>query len=191
MSKKQPTFTVDERDEIERELRKEQKPHVYRRLMALKLKAVDGRRSEEIGQMVSLGQTSVNRIIKRYKEQGIEVIVGPRHTGCHRYMSIEEEQAFMAELRERGATGQVIEVSEIHRAYEEKIGHTATRSAIYYILKKHGWRKKMPRGQHPRKASEEAIEAYKKNRGRDTETEKERAEPARNVPRRGWVWSNQ
>jgi len=191
MSKKQPTFTEEEREEIEQELTKEQKPHVYRRLMALKLKAIDGKRSEEIGQLVKLKQTSVNRIIKRYKEQGIEAIVGPRHTGGHRYMTLEEEQAFLSGLKERSTTGQVIEVSEIHKAYEEKVGHKVTRSAIYYLLKKHGWRKKMPRGQHPKKASEEEIIAYKKNHERDTTAEKEQAEPARDVSRRSWVWSNQ
>ncbi|MBR4040361.1 MAG: winged helix-turn-helix domain-containing protein [Clostridia bacterium] len=32
---------------------------------------------------------------------------------------------------------------------------------IYYVLHRHGWRKIMPRSRHPKKASEEAIEASK------------------------------
>ena len=56
-----------------------------------------------------------------------------------------------------------IEVKEIHLAFQEAVGHPVTLSAIYYLLKKHEWRKIMPRSRHPKKASPEAIEAYKKN----------------------------
>ena len=191
VSKKRTEFLEEERVEIQTELKKEQKPHVYRRLMALKLKAIDGKRSEEIAQLMGLKQTSVNRIIQRYKGKGMAVIVGARHKGGHRYMTIEEEEEFLAGFRRRGEAGQVIEVSEIQKTYEEKVGHAVTRSAIYYLLKKHGWRKKMPRGQHPKKASEEEIEAYKKNHGRDAGTEEQQAETARNVSGRGWIWTNQ
>ncbi|MDE7249890.1 MAG: winged helix-turn-helix domain-containing protein, partial [Lachnospiraceae bacterium] len=33
---------------------------------------------------------------------------------------------------------------------------------IYCVLKRHGWRKVMPRSRHPKKASEEVIETSKK-----------------------------
>ena len=78
-------------------------------------------------------------------------------------MSYEEEKAFLQGFFERSEAGQIIEVKEIHLAFQEAVGHPVTLSAIYYLLKKHEWRKIMPRSRHPKKASPEAIEAYKKN----------------------------
>lgn len=49
---------------------------------------------------------------------------------------------------ESSRAGQVIEVTEIYLAYQEAVGHEVTRDAIYYLLKKYGWRKIMPRGRH-------------------------------------------
>lgn len=56
----------------------------------------------------------------------------------------------------------MIEVCKIKAAYIEKVGHSIGNGQVYYMLKKRGWRKIMPRSQHPNKASEEAIEASKK-----------------------------
>lgn len=191
MNVKRVDFTEAERREIEAELKKEHPAHVYKRLMALKFKAIDGMRSDEAGKLLGMYTSSVNRIVNRYKADGIEFIVGKRHGGGHRNMSNEEETAFLKQFREQSEAGHVIEVTEIHQAYQQAVGHLVTRNAIYYMLKKHGWRKIMPRGQHPKKADEEAIEAYKKNDGNDPKPEKESAQTTCDVPGRGWVWTDQ
>lgn len=164
MNVKRVEFTEAERKQIEAELGKDHPAHVYKRLMALKFKAVDGMRSDEAGKLLGMYPSSVNRIVNRYKAEGMEAIVGKRHHGGHRYMTLEQETAFLAGFREQGEAGKVIEVTEIHLAFQEAVGHPVSRDTIYYLLKKHEWRKVMPRGQHPKKASDEAIEAYKKTR---------------------------
>ena len=78
-------------------------------------------------------------------------------------MTNEQEEAFLAPFVALAKEGKIVEITDIYNAYQEAIGHPATRNAIYYILGKHGWRKIMPRGRHPKKASAEAVEAYKKN----------------------------
>jgi len=191
MNVKKATFTQGERAEILREYAKNHPSHVYRRLLALKLKAIDGMRSDEVAKISGLCHTSVNKIVSRYKAEGIAAIVGKRHHGGHRYMLLEEEKAFLAQFRAEGESGKVIEVTDIHLAFQKAVGHPVTRDAIYYLLKKHGWRKVMPRGRHPKKASAEAIEAYKKNLGNDSNPEKEAAEPAGDVSGRGWIWTDQ
>ena len=132
--------------------------------MALKLKAVDDLNSEEAGKYTGLHKSSVNLIVRRYHEQGMEAITGKRHNHGNRYMTFEQEKEFLKQFNESSRAGRVIEVTEIYLAYQEAVGHGVTRGAIYYLLKKHGWRKIMPRGRHPKKASDEAIEAYKKNK---------------------------
>lgn len=191
MNVKKVNFTEEEKARIKEGMETNQLPGAYKRLMALKLKAIDGKRSDEIGKIVGLHATSVNRIVKRFKEGGIDAIVGKRHTHGNRYMTLDEEKAFLSRFQSQGMAGQVIEVSDIHRAYEETVGHPVTRSAIYYILHKHGWRKVMPRGRHPKKASEAEIAAYKKNCGDNPNLEKEPAETACDVSGRGWIWADQ
>ena len=77
-------------------------------------------------------------------------------------MSYEEETKLIEPFKERAEKGQLVEVSEIKARYEEAVGHSIGGSQIYYVLKRHGWRKVMPRSRHPKKASEEVIATSKK-----------------------------
>lgn len=191
MNIKKASFSDDERKEILDALEQVHPSHVYKRLMALKFKAVDNLRSDEAGKLLSLHKSSVNLIVRRYQEQGIEAIVGKRHNHGNRYMTIDQENVFLEQFRERSRAGQIVEVTEIYLAYREAVGHEVTRSAIYYLLRRHGWRKIMPRGSHPKKASPEAIEAYKKNNRQDSLVKKDTTISSCDVSGRGWVWSDQ
>lgn len=184
-------FTDEQRNEILAALKQEHPPHVYKRLMALKLKAVDNLRSDEAAKYVGLHKSSVNMIVRRFHEQGISAIVEKRHNHGNRYMTYDQETEFLQQFKERSEAGQVIEVTEIYLAYQEAVGHPVTRGAIYYLLHKHKWRKIMPRSRHPKKASDEAIEAYKKNDREDSLVKKRTSESSRDVSGRGWVWTDQ
>jgi transposase len=52
-------------------------------------------------------------------------------------------------------------VAEIHRAFEDRVGHTVDESIMYRLLQRHGWRKVVPRPRHPQ-AREEAQAEFKK-----------------------------
>ncbi len=129
--------------------------------VALKLKRVDGLGGAQIGKL-GLHVTSVNRIIKRYDEEGLQALVTKRHDHGNRCMTREEEATFLARFMAQDEAGTVVEVADIHKAYEKAVGHPVARSAIYYILHKHGWRKVMPRGKHPKRASRAAILDFQK-----------------------------
>ena len=187
MNIKQTKFSEEEKTEILQAQRTQHPVHVNKRLLALKLKAVDGMRSKDVGKIANMHATSVNRIVNRYKVEGIEAIVGKRHHQEHRYMSREQEEAFLQEFQRRSEAGQIIETREIHQAYQKAVGHEVTRNMIYYLLHRHKWRKVVPRSRHEKKASEEAIGAYKKNHRNDQNPEKSPAKASGNVPRRGWV----
>jgi transposase len=77
-------------------------------------------------------------------------------------MSEEEEKLFLEPFYQQAERGELTTAKEIHRAYEEKIGHKVHKTTIYDLLKRHGWRKILPRGRHP-KAEVEAQETFKKN----------------------------
>ena len=92
----------------------------------------------------------------------MEAITGNHYSGNHRNMSFEEEAAILAPFKKQAEEGKTVEISEIAKAYQDAVDHTVRKAQIYYVLHRHGWRKVTPRSKHPKKASEEIIEASKK-----------------------------
>ena len=79
-------------------------------------------------------------------------------------MSVEKEAEILAPFKERAEKGEIIEVSEIEAAYQSEVDRPIGNSQIYFVLRRHGWRKVVPRSKHPKKGSEEVIETSKKER---------------------------
>ena len=105
--------------------------------------------------------TYITELARKYRNNGIEAIVGNHYKGNRRNLTFAQEAALLEPFKERAALGQMVEVSEITRTYEEACGHSLENSSgqIYRVLKRHGWRKVMPRSKHPKKAGEAEIEA--------------------------------
>ena len=77
-------------------------------------------------------------------------------------MSESEEREILAEFEKKAEAGKIITVHEIKEAFDKRLGKDTGRVYVYMVLRRHQWRKVMPRARHPKKASEEAIEAAKK-----------------------------
>jgi len=163
MGRPQPKFSEIEIAEIEQKIKDTKKKSAYKRLMVLKYKAVEKLTSKKISELTGYHKDVINRIVKRYKENGIEAILNPKYGGNRRYLSKEEKKDFIKAFDQRAEKGEMLEISEIAIAFNEKVGKETDLSTIYYLLKRNGWRKVMPRSKHPNKASDEATEAYKKN----------------------------
>nr|WP_218563717.1 winged helix-turn-helix domain-containing protein [Peptoniphilus indolicus] len=56
----------------------------------------------------------------------------------------------------------MVTAKEIEKAYVKLVGHSIGTGQIYRVLKRHGFRKIMPRSKYPKKASKEVIETSKK-----------------------------
>ena len=134
-----------------------------RRLKALLLHA-EGKSHTEISTVTGYAKTYITELTGKYCRQEIEAIVGNHYKGNHRNLSYTEEEALLEPFREKARAGQIVEVKEITRAYEEAIGRSVEKDhgRIYRVLARHKWRKVMPRSRHPKKASDEVIEASKK-----------------------------
>ena len=184
-------FTAAQCQEIKDAMKGTYAGHVYKRLLALKLRAVEQYDNEKAGQIADIHATTVSRIVSRYQSEGLQAIVGKRHNHGKRYMTIEQETEFLSQFLCTADAGQVIEVQQIHKAYEKAVGHQVAKGTIYYMLHKHGWRKVMPRSKHPKKASEEEIQAYKKNQREDSLATYEQEKRTSNVSGRSWLWTHQ
>ncbi len=159
----QMKYSYSEQDlEIIKAARKNNRDkQVERRLKAIELR-IAGKKAKEIAEITEFHPAYIVQLMAKYRNGGIEAITGNHYGGNRRNMSIAEEAKLLEPFRQRASQGQMIEVSEIKAAYEKAVGHRIGGSQIYYVLRRHGWRKVMPRSKHPKKASDEVIEASKK-----------------------------
>jgi transposase len=134
---------------------------IDKRLYAVQLRG-EGRKNQEIAEKLDTSPKVVSRWVSAYANDGIGSLMGGKYGGNRRNMSEAEEAEFLAGYREQAERGHIVETNAIKAAYEERVGHTIGGSQIYRVLRRHGWRKLMPRSRHPSKASDEAISASKK-----------------------------
>lgn len=147
--------------EIEAARKKNRNKNVERRLYVLVMRA-EGKSLEEISEKTGYHISTASKLIARYMRDGISAIAENHYKGNRRNMSFEEEAAILAPFIERAERGEMVDIKEIAAAYQKAVPHKVSDTQIYYVLHRHGWRKTMPRSRHPKKASEEAIEASKK-----------------------------
>lgn len=161
--KEKYVISKEQKEELEAARKANKNKNVDKRLKALILRA-EGKQNAEIAMLTEYHPSYVSQLVSVYCNEGLEAIVENHYTGNHRNLSYEEEEKVLQPFKEAAMAGEIVEVSEIKAAYEEAIGRSIDTShgQIYYVLKRHGWRKVMPRSQHPNKASEEEIESSKK-----------------------------
>ena len=147
--------------EIETARKKNRNKNIERRLYVLVMRA-EGKSLEEISEKTGYHISTASKLIARYMRDGISAIAENQYEGNRRNMSFEEEAAILAPYIERAERGEMVDIKEIAAAYQKAVPHKISDTQIYYVLHRHGWRKIMPRSRHPKKASEEAIEASKK-----------------------------
>ena len=154
-------FSSEEIEEIERVRKNNKDKRAEARLKALELRA-KGASSKAVSEATGFHPAYVTTIVAKYRDKGLEAISGNHYGGNHRNMSFEKEAELLERFKARSEKGEIVEVKEIAAAYQEAVGHPISHAQIYYVLHRHEWRKVMPRSKHPKKASEEVIEASKK-----------------------------
>ena len=154
-------YTEKDREIIAEAREKNKDKRAEKRLYALQLRA-EGKSAKEVAEKTGFHAAHITRMTAKYQKGGIEAIAGNHYGGNRRNLSYEEEAELLKPFREEAEKGQLIEISAIKKNYEQAVGHSIGGSQIYYVLKRHGWRKVMPRSRHPKKATEEVIETSKK-----------------------------
>lgn len=147
--------------ELEKAKKINKNKNVDRRLEALLMRAAKVSRAA-VSVKTGFCKQYITDLTAAYQRDGLSAIVENHYSGNRRNMSFEEEAALLSQFEEQAEKGQLIEISAIAAAYEEKVGHSIGGSQIYYVLARHGFRKVMPRSKHPNSATTEAIEASKK-----------------------------
>ena len=122
----------------------------------------EGYKTQEIARLRGMKVSSLSRICRRYREQGLEEFVRMKYTSHCRLLSEEQEKAILQKFREEAESGRMITVKEIKEAFDKACGKDTGSVYVYLVLKRHNWRKVMPRPKHPKAADSEACDASKK-----------------------------
>ena len=154
-------FSEEEIKEIQQARKGNKDKRVEARLKALELRA-KGQKAKEVANATGFHSAYVTQLVAKYRDHGLEAITGNHYGGNHRNMSEQKEAEILAPFKAQAEKGEMVEVGEIAKAYQDAVGHPVGKGQIYCVLHRHGWRKVMPRSKHPKKANEEDIESSKK-----------------------------
>jgi len=155
-------ITKTEYEAVKRAAKNNQNKHIEKRLQVIKMR-YEGKKDIEIGEKLGYHRKRVSQMCAEFKQNGLDEYIKRKYGGNNRNMTEEEEKAFLSGFEETAKSGQIITIAEIAAAYDEETGKThESKSSVYYLLHKHGWREISPQRVHPGKASDEEIETSKK-----------------------------
>ena len=117
--------------------------------------------------VIGVGRATVARLQSRFRHRKESARTTPRRWGGRRraLLKLEEEQAFLATWKPKAEQGQLVVVTPLQMALENKLGHRVKPSVMYRLLERHGWRKVGPDTRHP-KAQPSVQDEWKKKRFR-------------------------
>jgi len=68
----------------------------------------------------------------------------------------------MKALEKEAQAGKIITMNDIRKVVEKKVGQSVSDDYLWDLFKRHNWKKKAPRPQHPKK-QQAKQEEFKKN----------------------------
>ena len=103
-----------------------------------------------IAAAMGVSLSTVNRAHMAYDQGELEALEPQPSGGRKREnMTLEDEKALLARFAKAAGAGEMLNIHDLKAAYEKAIGHETSKSTIYNLLARHGWRKLMPRPFHP------------------------------------------
>lgn len=161
--RKRRDFTEEQILEIIKAEKNVSKKYEAKRILILRLLAVDKMKVNDIEKIVNYSKATINNIVWKYFKHGLNSMLGEnRRGGNHRYLSEKETEELLKPFEKQAESGHILIVSNIKKAYEERVGKEVPNSTIYRVIARQKWRKVMPRSKHPKSKPEEQ-ETYKKN----------------------------
>jgi len=155
-------FNEKQKKQIRHWKKKTKGAALYRKLEALDY-ASRGYTNREISELTDFSMSRISDFVSEYIQNGIGYFLEEhRKGGNRRNLTDEQEKAILDKFEEKANNGQIVNLRDMKKEYERVLGRELANSTFYAFLNRVDWRRVMPRGQHPKKASEEAIEASKK-----------------------------
>ena len=161
-------ISEQEYERIKEAAKKNKNKRVDKKLQVLIMRH-ENKGNEEISARTGYNVRYITTLMGQYKKQGLEEFIRIKQTSHNRNMSVEQEAKVLAKFEEEADAGHELTVNEIRRGLESELGKETSVAYAYRVLKRHGWRKVMPRPKHPKAAAKEEQDSSKKLKSITTE----------------------
>jgi len=141
--------------------KKNQNKRVDKRLQVIILR-YEGKKDQEIGDKLGYHRKRVSQLCSEFARVGLEEYARHKYGGNHRALTKEEEAELLKKFEKKAEKGEIVTTREIKEELDKKRGRDTGKAYVYRVLARQGWRKVMPRSQHPKAADEATVEASKK-----------------------------
>ena len=125
---------------------------VYRKLEVIALLG-EGNTPQVVANITKYHEKRVRILGCQFHKKGLDAFaIDGRKGGNNRLMSENKAKEFLGQFEEKALKGEIITIAEIAQALNLATNkERASLSTAYYFIHSHGWRKIMPRSQHPKK----------------------------------------
>ena len=161
-------ISEQEYERIKEAAKKNKNKRVDKKLQVLIMRH-ENKGNEEISARTGYNVRYITTLMGQYKKQGLEEFIRIKQTSHNRNMSVEQEAKVLAKFEEEADAGHELTVKEIRQGLESELGKETSVAYAYRVLKRHGWRKVMPRPKHPKAAAKEEQDSSKKLKSITTE----------------------
>ena len=142
--------------EIDARMKQETQAWRIRRWQVIRCALVPPKSAAEIALEVGLARQTVHNLVATYNRQGPQALETAGHRQRQRaYLSLEPEQALVAKFLQQSAKGRVSTGPQFQPAVEKAVGRRVHKTTVYRLLKRHQWRKIVPRPRHPQASADE------------------------------------
>jgi len=149
--------------EIKEKLRLAKDKLEQRRWNAIWISQTQSLAHHKIAAMLAVSVQAVKAWIGAYNRKGPDALSSNLSArGAKPFLSREAELKVLTELREKAVAGKLVTARLLGQKLQEELGCPVSSSYSYRVMKRHDWRKVVPRPVHP-KADKEAQEDFKKN----------------------------
>lgn len=154
-----PKGTTDRMEEL---LKQAKDISEFKRVQCIYFRAKFDYDAELISKITGYKLQTVRNIHSSFLKYGEKALnISQKGGRYNELLTLTKEKELIKEFDIKANQGGVIEVSKIHKAYEEKVGKKVAKSTVYRMLDRHNWRKITPRPSHP-KSNAENMEKFKK-----------------------------
>jgi transposase len=125
----------------------------------------EGKSALDMADYPGVSKNRIYKTVEKYNRLGAGWKDNVRHGGRREarcIMSLEKEKQFLQSIEKEALTGEMITYRQIKSKLEGQINRTVSDDYIWTLLKRHGWKKKVPRPRHPL-SDKSTQEEYKKN----------------------------
>jgi transposase len=143
-------------EEVKERMNNDPNPLYRKRWLIIYNALVDPREAKDIAKHTGVSVKTVHKLISTYNRLGIAAVETPGKGGRrNEYLTFEEERELLTPFFELAKKGELTTAAQIKQAFEKQVGHEVDETTIYRLLKRHEWRKLVPRPFHPQADKEE------------------------------------